>query len=212
VNLTEMTEEVLGHQFAESRYTTFVHQQLNRCQTLLAQKINFRELYDVEDYATTSGDGEYALPSDYMRLDSLFDADNDDSLAQLTTNVYDDLASDSSGRPTNYVIDRTNIKLYPVPDGAYNLQLRHYRYPATMTGSASPEIPAAGHHILVRYALARCFERENDMEQAQYHWGMYQSEELRFMGSIGDEANDIGQPRQVPGMWQPTEGVTVVRP
>jgi hypothetical protein len=211
--LATLRTEVLDHEFSPTRYSDFIDRQLNRCQTLIAQKVNFRELFDVEAYSTVNGTGSYALPTDYMRLESLIDSTNSDPLLQITTSDYDDLpASTSRGRPTNYVIDRTNIKLYPIPDAVYSLSLRFYRYPATMTASQNSEVPEVATGVLTRYALARCFERENDTNQATYHWGQYEKEMVYLMGSINDDANDVGQPQQVQGMWQPDSGITVVRP
>lgn len=211
-SLGDMRQEVLDHEFSETRYPDYIDKQLNRCQTLIAEKISFRQLQDVEAYTTVNGTAAYALPGDYMRLDSVWNLDDTVPLTQLSVAEYNDLPV-SSGKPTCYTVDRSNLKLYPTPDGAYTISLYHSRYPATMAADGDyPEIPSAGHNILVRYALARCFERENDTSQAAYHWGQYEKEMIYFMGSINDDADDANQPRLVRGMWDTTDGITVVRP
>ncbi len=200
----DLTAQVTDHQFATAKYGDYAGAKIGEAQGYLAAQIDFRELFDEEAYPTTAGTASYALPSDFMRNHSFLETDSN-NLAQLELISFSDyelLDSTQRGRPTAYTIDRSNIKLYPTPDAAYNFLLRYYREPITLITGDEPEIPGYAHHLLVDYALSKCYEREHQLDMAQYHWGVFERDLARVKGEVQHDTNDQNQTEVVPGMWR----------
>jgi hypothetical protein len=149
------------------------------------------------------GTADYALPADYDRLFTLENEDRHSQLMYVPVDKYDPLpVATSSGVPVVYTIDRSNISLYPIPDAAYNLALRYFRAPATLVNPTDvPEIPVHDHDLLITYALARCFERENDYQAAQYFQGKFETDRAKSKGQAQHTTDDASQPIQVSGPW-----------
>lgn len=210
--LATLNQRVLDHQFSETRYSAFIDEMLNEAQRKVARKVSMRTFFDVETLATVAGTPTVALPSDYSRLYTLEYPTEDRHLTNVDIPQMDGLPNDSSGLPTTYTIDRPNVRLWPTPDAVYSLQLRYYRKPLTMTASQGTEIDEDYDGVLVSYALARCFRRENDLEAAQFHMGEFDRELAEMQADLQDDSQDAGQPEQVGGMWEPDRGITVVRP
>lgn len=207
----DLRSQITGHQFSEVQYATFANQMLNEAQTDLAGQIDFRELFDTETITTTSGDNSYTLPTDFMRNHSLRDTDEILTLSYLSTDDFDLLDPTNTGRPFSYTIDGGQVKLYPTPDAVYTLALRHYRGPASLSDDAdSSEIPRSD-KCLRYYTLARCFERENDVNQSQLHEANYEREKARLAGWAQNDANDADTPSQVQGMWSGGREYPLVR-
>ena len=202
MTLGTLRTQCLGHQFSSNQYSTYCDEAINEAQADLAQEIEFRALFDVETVTTVAGTITYTLPTDYMRSYSLEDTEENQELVFYPVGDYDLLDQDfSSGRPSVYTIDRGNIRLYPTPDAVYSLDFRHYRSPATLAADADiPEIPTRYHKLLRMYALARLFERENDLTQAQFHQERYNQEKSRAAADLQADTDDK-QPSQVAGMW-----------
>lgn len=198
----ELRDLVIEHQFSPTKYNTFVDEMLNEAQRRIARRADLRIWFTAQAITTTAGDGDSALPDDFARVYSLTDSEGTSPLWALTVPEFDDLPSSSSGRPTNYVIDRPDIKFYPTPDAAYSLQLRYYQTPTEMTADDDePEIPEDYQHVLVSYALARCYRRENDYRAADYHLDEYKTELGELMADLQDDTQDQTQAQQVSGMW-----------
>jgi hypothetical protein len=199
--LTELTNEVLSHQFSPSQYTTYAQGKINQGLDYVAAQTDFRELLDTESYTTSNGTASYALPSDFSRLYNveIFDADGVlMPLAAETLIGYDTKAPSQTGRPQLYVIEGSSLKLWPVPDGAYTIRVRHYRKPASLSGALDePEIPATYHHLLVSYALWHCYERENDYNSAQYHKARFDEDLAKCRGEVQYDTDDYTQSKLV---------------
>lgn len=72
----------------------------------------------------------------------------------------------STGEPSIFTLDeRTNaLRVYPVPDAAYTINLRTARLPSTAIASAvTPEIPTRYHEDLAEYAAWRALQ-SNDVD------------------------------------------------
>lgn len=200
-NRGDLRTQVLGRQFSSTQYTTFTNQMLEEAQQDLASQIDFRILFDTQPFTTVAGTNTLAIPSDFMRLDSFVDAQNFVNLPQWQPTDFDNLDLTQQGQPVAYVVDGTSLKLYPTPDAAYSLTLRYYRFPtAYATDADLSDIPRSD-KCLRYYALARAYERENDMSQAQYHEQNYEREKQRLAGWVQNDANDSTQAELVAGMW-----------
>jgi hypothetical protein len=193
----ELRDEVLEHQFSESKYSDFAMRQLRRAEALVCAQTDFRELQRVFSIATTSGYPAYILPSDYQRSYSASRVASDYSetpLVRLEQTQFDELPVEA-GQPTHYLIFSNTIRVWPTPDGVYNLSLDYYAKPSET--ATSPSIPEQYRHILVDWALIRCYARENDYTAAQYHEGVFQQAVMKMRGEVQHDTNDAGQPRLI---------------
>lgn len=199
--LTELTNEVLSHQFSPSQYTQYTQDRLNQGLGYVAAQTDFRELLAVESYTTTNQTASYPLPSDFSRLYNVEIVDSGGSLRPLAAESlvgYDTKAPTQEGQPQVYVIDGANLKLWPVPDGAYTVRFRYFRTPAPLSSPNDvPEIPATYHRLLVSYALWHCYERENDYQSAQYHKARFDEDLAKCRGEVQYDTDDYTQSKLV---------------
>lgn len=199
--LTELTNEVLSHQFSPSQYTSYVQGKINQALGYVAAQADFRELFDTESYTTVNATASYALPTDFSRLYNVEVVDSNGvpkPLAAESLVGYDTKDSSQTGQPQVYVIDGQNLKLWPVPNAAYTVKVRHYRKPATLSNSNDvPQIPSIYHHLLVSYALWHCYERENDYQSAQYHKARFDEDLAKCRGEVQYDTDDYTQSKLV---------------
>jgi hypothetical protein len=197
---SELTDEVLSHQFSPSQYTTYIQSQLNIGQAYVAAQTDFRELFSSDTITCAAADAEYTLPTDFMRVYSLLYVPTSGQPASLTevSQADLDLNDPSSGTPTHYTVQNGEVRLWPTPDSAYTLRLRYYAKPATLvSGGDTPEIPGTYHHLLVTYALWHCYERENDYNSAMYHKGRFDEDIMKCRGEVQYDSDDYTQPQQI---------------
>lgn len=207
MDLDALVSEVLSHQFAESQYTNYAKLKLNEAQQYVCAQTDFPEMLSAADIPLVAGTGGYNLPDDFSRLKivSLLDAGNSrDSYTPLQSLSQTDFYAlpDGTGTVTSYCITRLDVGVWPVPDTAGTMRVDYYRQPATLTlGTDEPEIPAAYHHLLVSYALIKCFERENDYDAAMYHQSRFDTEIMKCRGEVQYNTKHWGQPTLAGGMW-----------
>jgi len=151
---------------------TEIQQWINFAQRELCDRVPFSELRD-EVYTTlVPNQYTYTLPTDYSREDKIFYLDDTVSpswgrtLQALPRKMYETLgleklmesSSPTTGDPMYYLIQGTDIYLYPVPSKASRLELQYYKLPTDMTlGTHAPSIDNRWRHYLVYLA---------------YYWGM----------------------------------------
>jgi hypothetical protein len=197
---SELTSEVLSHQFSPAQYTTYIQGRLNQAQAYVAAQTDFRELFSSEAVTTVNDDVAYDLPTDFMRVYSLMytpTAADSYALTEVSQGDLDALPV-SSGVPTHYAITNDEINLWPTPDSAYTLRLRYYAKPATLVNAGdTPQIPGTYHHLLVSYTLWHCYERENDYNSAVYHKGRFDEDIMKCRGEVQYDSDDYTQPQQI---------------
>ena len=199
----ELQDEVISHNLNDTKYRPYVKQWINEAQRIVALRTSLRTQQDSETYATANGVAVETVPSDFARIIDIRNSDTQDLLQPIELRQFDDLPS-SSGQPYYYVLIGSEITLYPTPDGIYPLVLRYWKMPADLSAdNDEPGIPERYHHLLVRFALMRAYQRENDYEAATFFKNEFEYDLAKAQGEIGDEAYD--GPRQVPGTWD--EGV-----
>lgn len=195
-----LQNEVLSHQLSDAKYRPLTKVWLNEGQRYVFLQSDLRTEMETEDYATTPGTSTLTLPDDFARVISLRDTDFADALAPIELRDFDD-AGPASGRPTSYVVTGATVNLYPTPDAAYTLSLRYYKLPATMVDDTDePELPEHYQHLLVRYALIRCFQRENDYQAASYWREEFNNDLMKLRGEAQYDLHD--GPTQVPGTYE----------
>lgn len=81
----------------------------------------------VATITTTADDYQYAVPDDFLAVDSLTVTSGTD-VWPLTECPYAQIAAletDTTGEPTMFALYRQQFRLYPVPDGEYTLTLSY---------------------------------------------------------------------------------------
>lgn len=193
----ELQQEVIDHQFSEAKYSDFALKQLRRAEAVVAAECNFRELQRTFTITTASGYPSYFLPADFQRNYSVSRADaesNQFPLFERQQTQFDALPI-QAGAPSDYLIYSNTLKVWPTPDGVYTILLDYYAVPDAT--SESPSIPEEHRHILVDWALARCYARENDYNSSNFHRGLFETELMKVMAKTEADTEDAGQPRVI---------------
>lgn len=194
-----LQDEVLAHQFADSKYRPYVKVWINEGQKYICLQADIRTEITSQSYATVNGTATLSLPSNYARCVDLSNTDDQRVLEQMDLRDYDD-AVIASGSPVFWVVVGSNVTLYPTPDNAYNLRLRYWKLPTDLSGDTdTPEIPSQYHHLLIRYALIRCYQRENDYQAAEYQRTEFERDLQKLRGEV--HSADRQGPVQVRGTW-----------
>lgn len=140
---------------------------LNQAQIDIVRKTGC--LQDHKQTDSVANDGSYTLPEDTISVRRV--TYNDKVLLSTTLDVADqdwgsrDVSPGVSGTPEFYYLWNNFIYLHPRPSAAVlgALDIWYIRTPATLVGvNDIPEIPAKFHEMLVRYALARAKELNED--------------------------------------------------
>ena len=203
--LDDLTEEVLSHQFSASQYDQFIRDRINEGEKKLLAEIDMRVAFTATSVSASSGYTTYYLPSNFQRVYNVTLEQSDGTVVALEETPFtelDLLNRDQTGQPKRYALasqggDNT-ITLWPVPDGSYTVAVRYYGLPGEMSaGDDTPLIPEQWQDLLVRYALIKCYERENDYNSAQYHRNIYELDKEKAKGQAQYDAEDYGQPNLV---------------
>lgn len=83
--------------------------------------------------------------------------------------TFDDLHTSVEGVPTYYYIWGETLYLYPMPTeaGLGNLDIWYKRYPAVLTSDEqTPELPDHLHYTMIRFALMRAKEKDEEFSDA----------------------------------------------
>jgi hypothetical protein len=200
MNYGELQNEVLSHQLNDTKYRPYVKSWLNEGQRFVTAQTDIRSQY--ESLATTLTDPQFDLPDDYSRLIEVIDTTDSGDGRHLYPMEIPDFheAPASYGPPEFYAVIGNTVYLFPYPADGTEITLNYYRQPVLMTTEGDePEIPDTYHHLLIRWALYRAFQRENDYEAAGYWRGEFENDLMKMRGEVQHDTFD--GPRQVPGTW-----------
>jgi len=135
-----------------------------------AQEIHARRTYSIVDETTTltteADVAVYANEATTLFVLSATLSTSSTDLCNYTRKAIPSHLLTSIGEPRIYTLDEaTNkIRLYPVPDAIYTVNLRIARLPLTAIASAvTPEIQARYHLDLAEYVAWRCLQ-DNDVD------------------------------------------------
>lgn len=206
-DLDSLLSETLSHQFAEGQYTDYATDKLNEAQQYVVAQTQFRDFFTQSNTTLAAGTEELSLPTDFSQFYSLVCVGSPNiTLRQITPADYDALDSDATGRPYLYDVSGDTMSVYPTPDASYDIQLRYWRKPVDLElGTDVPEIPGQYHHLLVSYALIKCFERENDYEAAMYHQQRFDTDMVKCRGEVEYDSRDKTGPKRIAGTWKVSE-------
>lgn len=201
MNLLALRTEVLNHGFDGSIYTaTRLNQYLNDAMSELSSKaLYYGEEQETNGLTMTAGTDHYSFPTDISKLRSVRITTPIQELAMIDLRDID-RSQVTSGIPYAYAIDGQGITVYPTPDTNYPYSIRYWQILSPMTVDTDvPGLPPRYHRSLTYYAIARCFEGEDDPQQAQYY-------DAKWQQTIKDLKADLvfpltDGPRQVRSQW-----------
>jgi hypothetical protein len=174
MNLAQIRAEVLSHGFdpvwfPQGRIDNYI----NDAYQAVVSAVNYFTTEASQAIVTVAGTSLQPWPSDMGHLRALVDADQHRVLAQVRLADIDGYAA-SSGRPTLYAISGAALRLYPTPDGPYNLLLRYWSLPPRMALDTDvPAIPDAWHRLLWYWGCKEAYASEDDAQNAQYWEAQY---------------------------------------
>lgn len=135
-----------------------------------AEAVHARRTYSIVDdtqtITTAANTPAYALPTGTIHVFSARVSTNTRDMSSYTRKVIPNHLLTSTGEPRIYTLDEATgaIRLFPVPDAVYTINLRIARLPAAPVVSyTSPEIPERYHQDLVEYVAWRCLQ-DNDVD------------------------------------------------
>ncbi len=192
----QMQDEVLGHRFNDTKFRPSVKNWLNEGQRYIVLQADLRSQFEAITIITPNSPN--GLPDDFARLievNLVNDTNDWTPLYPMTLRHFDD-APVVYGTPSSYVVAGATLYLYPYPDSTVTVELNYYRLPADMTDDGDlSEIPVQYQHLLVRYALSRAYEREDDFSAAEYMRNQFEAGVQKLRGEAQYDTHDT--PTQV---------------
>lgn len=135
-----------------------------------AQELHARHTYSIVDdtqtITTVASAPIYTLPDGTLHVLSARVSTQSHDMGSYTRKAVPNHLTDSTGTPSIYTLDEATglIRLYPTPDGAYTINLRIARLPASdIVSYAAPEIPVRCHLDLASYVAWQCLQ-DNDAD------------------------------------------------
>ena len=94
------------------------------------------------------------------------------------------------GSPMHYRIFDGNLELYPLPLVQTQVRVDLIQRVTDLSANSDvPVFPSIYHHVIVDGAIARFYEDDGNMQQAQHHWEI-------FKQGLASMQSDLLQPRQ----------------
>lgn len=147
-----------------------VEEWINEAQELIAQRIEF----PMEEVSIVAADGGFALPTDFLRLDSIFVGD---SRVHFTDNIEFDRYRVSGNWPYKTLgrLFADTIEVLPRPADGQTATLRYVRRPARLTSIQQDcELPQELHYNIVDYARAQGKYKEEELESGDRYMQRYE--------------------------------------
>lgn len=207
MNLIQLRTEALAHGFDSAQYGSRIDQYINDCLMKIATEVNYYQDEATQTFATVAGTDVYAWPAGLAEIRSLFDTDRQVEIEYASVREMDRSVK-VNGTPLWYSLTGQNIRLYPIPDMVYNLELRYWQLPATLVNDTDiPALPIQWHRILWMYAVWQCFEGDDDAQLGAYWAGRFNAEFSDFKADV--KFPDADGPAVASSMWdsEPSLGV-----
>lgn len=214
MNYVALQDECLNYGFSSTAYRARVARWLNEGYDVLQRRHGLKEQEQVTSVTATPGTGVVAV-SGAFELDRIVSCVltgvDPAPLEPIERHAYDELPSDTTGRPTQYAVLTSagdlstgfkgfSLLLWPVPDSAYVIGLIFSRiYSMTADTDIPDRIPPNRHDVLVHYAVSKAYLSEDDPEMARVHMDMFNRQAAEIATSRKHPVQD--GPVQVPGTW-----------
>lgn len=206
MNLIQLRTEVLNHGFDPNVFSSRINQYINDALNLVCRRVDYYVDEVAYDFTTTANTSTYPLPANWARMRSLRDTNRQAELwAVLLRDI--DRSDVTTGQPVFYAMNGAGVQLFPIPDGAYSLELRYWTMPPALVNDTDvPTVPADWHHMLWVYATWMCYEAEDDAQMGQYWMQRFQNELAQFAADQKFPNSDM--PTQARGMWDQDTSLT----
>lgn len=207
----DLTTEALHDDFDSTRYTAKAQQAINDCLRDIARRVDLPSQQKTYTVSLVDGTGSYAVPSDFARLKSLTD-NNENPLTQIMRDELDFYDLTDTGDPYLYCLYGSSLTLYPTPTASNvtSLTLRYRAAPVdgftNTTDTVDTYFPDAYAHILVKGARSRLYAFEDDAQMADYWETQYERALARLKGDLqnqeGSRKRQVGDNRRRSN-WSP---------
>lgn len=157
------------------------------------------------EQSLTAGVGTYSFPSDFSKVDwdtFYLTTTNNTNPAYLKTMSYDTYLKDvranndaagASGQtlPTNvYKTQETKFGITPVPDKAYTVEYRYWKFPADLTAAEDVSvIPDRFKHVVIDGAMMYMMQFRSNDQSYQLHSVKF-AEGIKTMRRLNVDSND----------------------
>jgi hypothetical protein len=182
---------------------------VNEAQFQIARIVNAPEFQETVSIQLQAGVYKYALPANFLRVQDLYYPQLLQRLRMVDLQQFDTMGHGEASneqilaQPEYYTLYKNEIWLYPVPPYTTAnefLELRYIQNPEYMTDAEDVPILNANYwHLLVKYAVGRAFESEDDFEMAQQHITRYKADLDAYATDVQERI--IDRPRIVDGTW-----------
>lgn len=206
MTFVELQNEILAHRLNDTKYRPPVKNWINEGQQYIFTAADMRIGLTYSTIDLSPSTISYPLPTDFLRTDvvEISTATGYQVIERMELRDFDEAYVDGvTGTPTGYVISGESISFNPTPDGVGGTPayLSYYRSPPELTvDSDEPMLPVQWHHLLVRYALIRAFEREDDLDKANYYREAFDTELMKLKSQAQHDTYDGAT--QVPGEFE----------
>lgn len=82
------------------------------------------------------------------------------------------------------------IRVWPIPDAVYTIQLMGQRPPVEPTATADLDLPSDLHDIVTDWVMSRAYMQQDDPDMATEHRKLFAAALERF-GSVSDKDDDV---------------------
>jgi len=191
----------LNHGFDGTIFTASVlNQYLNDALGELSAKAQYWGEEQQLVTTTVAGTARVNFPTGFTKIRTVRIADQNMELGLWDLREIDRASANTTGIPVAYAIDGGTIHLYPTPDAAYDFDIRYWSTLSPLVSdSDSPTLPPRYHSKLCAYAIARCYEREDDPQQAQYFQARWDRTVAEVKADLVFPLTD--GPRQIRSQW-----------
>lgn len=200
---TSISTEALGNDFTASAFPgTNVGTYVNDGLKELARRLDLPLAETRSALSLTAGTATVSLPSNFVRLESVFDETDEVALREVSPEDLDGMGDDR-GTPLYFALDGQNIAFYPVPDTttATRFYLRYSALPADLTGTdpVTGTIPDDYADLLVAWARYKMFRFEDDAEMSAFWRNEFEDTVKRMRGDLNRRGRSK---RVIPGAWR----------
>jgi len=139
------------------------------------------------DFDTVADQDQYALPSDYMAIDSLYRVRKEDKTGWAQTVIFrnDDEWERmiSATETTNWRVWNGNIELFDIPKSAVSLRFYYWPQIDTSAWATDSIMPWAGRmdEVIAEYVALRC----KNIDEKDLQW------DIRLLSDLADDYLDI---------------------
>lgn len=175
---------------------------LNRSWWALASQLRFNERDAVDAFTTVAGTEGYALPIDSDAVQRVRAKDPDTLDWHALTRIDDwsmfgreTDAEDHENFPTHYSRRGTEFVLWPIPDDAYDIEVKYLRTLDDIQ-SSGPEAPQEWHEVILWGAVARGFFADGDWDRGT----KAQAQQALYIQSLDTQEIRETEDRSLSGM------------